>query len=256
MSWHSGGSTVRISDLDIMSDSSDRNLTMQLGDFGPLVIQPEQISEDEIARARYILFPDQIPQDKFAAALEWAAVSEAPVFCTASDLKKFEKEGFGAYRFNVLGGFRELGFERGSLRFVPARRKQSTGWRGLVEDLADAWGWSRRESFHVVVKSPDRGCFLYLATPFIEKSDWALLTEDKPKRVYASSQYGRVYWTALAERLGVTIEMVLTGDDAKLSTTAKIFGAREFPEGSRATQTQKAPKGDLAWTNADQGSGS
>lgn len=229
---------------------------MHLGDFGPLVIQPEQISEEEIARARYILFPDQIPQEKFAAALEWAAISEAPVFCTASDLKKFEQEGFGAYRFNVLGGFRELGFERGSLRFIPARRKQSAGWRGIVEDLADAWGWSRRESFHVVVKSPDRGSFLYLATPFIEKGEWSLLTEDKPKRIYASAQYGRLYWKALAERFGVTIERVLSGDEAKHSTTARIFGGREFAEGSKSKQAQKAPKGDLAWKNADQGSGS
>ncbi|MEO5669008.1 MAG: hypothetical protein ABIR96_13185 [Bdellovibrionota bacterium] len=233
-----------------MSDSPDRNLALQLGDFGPLVIQPGEISEHEIARARYILFPDQIPVEKFTAALEWAAVSESPVFCTAADLKRFEKEGFGAYRFNVLGGFRELGFERGALRFIPARRKHASGWRGLIEDLSDAWGWTRRESFHVVVKSRDKSV-LYLATPFIEKGEWAMLCEDKPTKIYASAHFGRVYWTALAERFGATIEFVLSGEEKRSSTTAKIFGARGFPNTAASPIRQVAPKGDLSWQPID-----
>jgi len=238
-----------------MSDSPDRNLVLQLGDFGPLVIQPEQIAEDEIARARYIVFPDRIPEERFAAALEWASVSEAPVFCTAGDLRRFEKEGFGAYRFNILGGFRELGFESGALRFVPARHKHSTGWRGLVEDLADAWGWSRRECFHVIAKAPGRGTVLYLATPFVEKSEWAMLCEDKPTRIVGSSHYGRVYWTALAERIGVTIELVVSSDEARSGATTKIFGARSFPSTGNAL-AQTAPKGEVSWQSAEPESGS
>jgi hypothetical protein len=241
-----------------MSDSSDRNLTLNLGDFGPLVIQPEEASEDHIGRARFIVFPDRIPEEKFSVALEWAAVSEAPVFCTAGDLKRFEKEGFGAYRFNVLGGFRELGFEKGALRFIPARQKHSTGWKGLLEDLADMWGWTRREAFHVIMKSPGKGAILYLATPFIDKSEWPLLTEDKPSRIVGSSHFGRIYWMALSSRVGVDIEIV-ANEELEGGTTAKIFGGSEFPAGKAAT-TQKAPEetatGDLLWESADQRSGS
>jgi hypothetical protein len=240
-----------------MSDSPNRNLALQLGDFGPLVIQPEDANDDEIGRARYILFPDKIPQEKFAAALEWASVSESPVFCTSADLKRFEDEGFGAYRFNALGGFRELGFERGTLRFVPARRKQGKGWLGLVEDLADAWGWSRREAYHVIIKAPGKRTILYLTTPFVNKTEWAVLCEDKPERIIGSAQFGRLYWTALAERIGANIEIPAMGSESRGSTTTKIFGLRgASSDAGRRRPTQKAPKGGPAWNKIDQESGS
>ncbi len=242
-----------------MSDSPSRNLTLQLGDFGPLVVQPEEASEDEIGRARYVIFPDRIPDEAFAAALDWAAMSQAPIFCTAHDLKRFEQEGFGAYRFNALGGFRELGFEAGSLRFIPARRKQASGLRGVWEDLSDAWGWSRRESFHVAMRSPSEGSTLYLATPFVDKGDWAMLTEDKPQRIFGSPLFGRLYWTALAEKLGVNIE-ILEKDENSVSAFSKIFGVRDdagssVPRKSNVVN-QGAPRRASSWKSAGPGSGS
>jgi hypothetical protein len=242
-----------------MSDSPSRNLSIQLGNFGPLAIQPTEIHEDEMARAQCILFPTPIPAEHFSKALEWAASSQAPIFCTASDLKRFEQEGFGAYRFHMLGGFRELGFSEGSLKFVPARQKNSLGWRGLMEDLADAWGWSRREAFHVIVRNPELSSVLYLATPFIDKTDWSLLCEDGPAKVLGNPQYGSIYWTALAEKLGVEIEVLVSPEDAHAHAARKIFGSAQDFAQARASQNAPAEEmqeDDVQWKNAEKGSGS
>src|SRR5690606_39109531 len=121
--------------------------------FGPITFQPDEFSEGEVHRSRYLVFPDRIPDASFDVAVEWAAHSEAPIFCTAHDMRRFVKEGFGAYRFNTLGGFREIGFEGGSLKFVPARPKASKGLGGWLRELGDAWGLISRESYHVIAKS-------------------------------------------------------------------------------------------------------
>jgi len=205
-----------------MPDDPSRNLTLSLGSFGPITFQPDEFSEDELHRSRYLVFPDRISEKAFDVAVEWAAHSESPIFCTAHDVRRFVKEGFGAYRFNTLGGFREIGFEKGSLKFVPARTRTVTGLRGWLKDLGDAWGLISRESYHVIAK-PERGeSHLYLSSPYIDLGEWKVLSEDRPTRIYGSPEYPSFYWLALSEKLGTDIRFFARVDNST-GATQKIF---------------------------------
>jgi hypothetical protein len=205
-----------------MPDDPSRNLTLSLGGFGPISLQPDEFNEEELQRARYIVFPHAISEEKFGVAVEWASHSQAPIFCTAQDLRRFVREGFGAYRFNTLGGFREIGFEKGSLKFVPARPPRSEGVKGFLRELADAWGIFSRDSFHVVAKASKGESLLYLSNPFIDRSEWRILSEDTPQRIYGNPLYPAFYWLALSEKLGADVQF-FAREDTMVGTTHKIF---------------------------------
>jgi hypothetical protein len=205
-----------------MPDDPSRNLILSLGSFGPLCLQPDEINEEELQRARYVVFAEPIADEKFAVAVEWAAHSQAPIFCTQSDLKRFVREGFGAYRFNTLGGFREVGFEEGSLKFIPARPPRANGLRGILRELADVWGLTARNAFHVVAKSKRGETLLYLNNPFMDRSEWSLLKEDAPRRVYGNPRYPAFYWLALSEKLGTNVEF-FARVDSMAGAARKIF---------------------------------
>jgi hypothetical protein len=241
-----------------MSEPPSRNLTLQLGDFVPLLSSLKKLLKKRLHVRSTCCFLTRFRRRIFRrhSTGRWIPGSH---ILHLSDLKRFEKEGFGAYRFHSLGGFRELGFEKGALRFVPARRKHSAGWRGFYEDLADAWGWSRRESFHVTLKSSGRGTVLYLASPFVDRGDWSMLCEDKPARVVGSPHFGRVYWTALAERLGVNIDILSEERESSGSTTTKIFGVRTHQNSDSLFNDSNGADlkgGPNPWENMERGSGS
>lgn len=230
-----------------MSDIPSRNLTLSLDSFGPITIQPDEYSEDEVHRSKYIIFPDQIHASEFEAAVDWATHSEAPIFCTQRELKNFEREGFGAYRFNVLRDYQEIGFENGSLKFVPAFIKQQSGFKQWLRELGDAMGIISRKTFHVIAKSNNGKSQLYLSSPYISKSEWSVLIEEKPDKIFGSPRYPAFYWLALSEKLGSDIQFY--------ARTESFAGAAQkiFPDSDGHT-SHKVLK-NIVWVPLERGSG-
>ncbi len=180
-------------------------LILDCGRFGRVAIQPSQAEESLIKDVQYVIFPHRIPEPEFAAAIEWASSSEAPIFITPADLRRFEAEGFGAYRFHLLDGFREIGFAEGKIKFVPASKNKKSGLWGVAMDLAQAWNLGKKEEYHVVIRPKQEEPTLYLAASNLERGEWALLSEDAPQRILGSRFATQNEWIALSELLGCEI---------------------------------------------------
>ncbi len=167
----------------------------------------------------YVIFPQRIPEPEFDAAVEWAASSAATIFVTPPDLKRFEAEGFGAYRFHLLEGFREIGFSDGKIKFVPSSKKRQGGFWGAALELANSWNFLKKEEFHVVVKPNDGDAILYLCSSSLDRAEWALLREDNPASIFGSRLLAQNHWIALSEILG---HEILVDENSKISDRKEL----------------------------------
>jgi hypothetical protein len=218
-------------------DPHSSNLILTPPSFGPLLFNPQGSPSDEARTdVGFILCTEAIPKKNLGVAIEWAASTEAPFFCSPSDADRLEREGFGAYRFQRIQSYRELGFQGGSLIFHPASGPRPKGFRGILRDLGDALGWGKRSAFHVVVK-PMRGeTTLYLSTPYVDSLEWQLLTDSKPKLVIGSASYPVEAWWGLSERFGYSIVRADT-----LTSAPGQGDASENAEASQAWLSKVSP---------------
>lgn len=228
------------------AQKTNTNLTLNCGPFGLLAVQPVTSEAEQMHDVQFVVFPHRIPSTEFAAAVEWASSSEAPIFITPQDLNRFQKEGFGSYRFHLLEGFREIGFSKGKIKFIPAAKKRMQGFWGFAMDLADAWRLTKRDEFHVVIKPESGDPILYLASPFLDKTEWALLTEDEPRTIVGSRFFSNEYWIALSEKLGIDIE---------INSGAKPYGWRSeisaALSGKRVLSKGASVPGKKIWNKKD-----
>jgi hypothetical protein len=187
-------------------DPHSSNLILTTASFGPLLINPQRAPTDETRfEPAFVLCTEPISRKNLGTAIEWAASTEAPFFCTPRDADRMEREGFGSYRFQRINGFREIGFQGGSLIFHPAKGPRPQGLKGFLRDFKDAFGWTKKDAFHVVVR-PIRGdASLFLSTPHVDSLEWQLLMESKPKLIIGSNSYPQEAWWALSERYGYSI---------------------------------------------------
>lgn len=199
---------------------SHRNLTFNCGKLGLVAIQPTSADEQVMHEVAHVIFPQRIPEPDFEAAVEWAASSEATIFITPPDLKRFEAEGFGAYRFHLLEGFREIGFSEGKIKFIPSSRRRPGGFWGVALELANSWNFLKKEEFHVVLKPSDADAILYLCSASLDRAEWALLREDRPAAIVGSRLLAQNHWIALSEIIGQKIEV---------DSQSKISDRKELP---------------------------
>lgn len=187
-----------------------------------VLVQPTCFDEELCTKAKCLVYPQPIKAQDFDVACEWASSSEAPMFIVEEDLHRFEAEGFGAYRFQLLREAREVGFSFASLRFFRARSRRYPGVRGVLQDWVENWGYKGPSHYHVVVRTNSEST-MYLASPFLNDSEWALLQAEGAEVYRGSHQFDRELWEALSDRfaqkVGESIAPNLADDPALAKKT-------------------------------------
>jgi hypothetical protein len=154
--------------------------------MGQLVLQPSSIDPRLLSEASLVIFPLRIERKGLSTIVEWAAATQVPIFCRAQDIPTLEEEGFGAYRFLKLEGYREVDFQGGTIEFFPARRRKEGGLKGRLASLADFFGWSPKPNgFHVRIRPKNERPVLFLASPEVDSVEWTLLIRDNPSSIVA-----------------------------------------------------------------------
>ena len=169
--------------------------------MGQIVIQPVTVETADLERAALVLFPHRIHKNEFNVAVEWAAGTQTPIFCHQAEVSKFEAEGFGAYRFHRLDGYKEIDFQGGAVEFFPAKRKRQTGVKGNFFELGERLGLVRTPSYHVLIRPKNERPVLYLSSAHIDISEWALLSKSNPSHVVGSSLVTKHEWHSLSTQL-------------------------------------------------------
>lgn len=165
-----------------------------------VLVQPCFFSDELCTNAKCLIFPQPIKAKNFDAACEWASSSEAPMFIVEEDLPRFEVEGFGAYRFQIIKEASEVGFGFAHLKFFRARSQRHLGVRGVIQDWVENIGYKGPSHFHVSVRAGSEST-MYLASPFLHEFEWSLLLAEQSRAFRGSHQFERSLWDALALRL-------------------------------------------------------
>jgi len=154
--------------------------------MGQIVFQPSSADPHLLAETSLAVFPTEIERKNLHAVVEWAAATQIPIFCRALDIPSLEKEGFGAYRFLKLEGYREVDFQGGTIEFFPARRRQAKNFSGYLRSVGEFFGWSPKpQGFHVRLRPKNEHPILVLASAEIDSVEWTLLTRENPSQIVA-----------------------------------------------------------------------
>lgn len=201
--------------------------------LGLIVIQPTTLYIEESERANLLLFPQKISQESLLVGVEWAASTQTPIFCLPTDVTKFEEEGFGAYRFHKIDGYREVDFQGGSIEFFPARRRRLKGIKGLSQEMAEFMGWAPHPGYHVVIRPQGEASVLYLASTVVDNSEWKTLTQTNPQTIIGAEAHSKSEWhtfsTSVKRRIYWAAEFSHIKTQASGSTEQAPLLQRENP---------------------------
>lgn len=190
-----------------MSEYRKNLLKIQSPSMGQLVIQPSVADFDEIQDTKLVLFPYRIDMKMIDIVAEWAVTSQCPIFCHEQDIPLLEREGFGAYRFHKLGGYKNIDFQGGSIELFPAKDiPRVRSFFKPVRDMAESfWPSKKIYSYHTLVKPLGEKAVLLLSSPHVDPMEWPVLMRSKPELIVLSSEFPREQWQALAERYKIEL---------------------------------------------------
>ncbi len=183
MTWLRGvvGPTISII---YMSESPVRNLTLFSKGMGQIILQPQTAPIEEIEQASLVLFPLSMSQEGLAAAVEWAGSSQTPIFCLSKDIQKLVGEGFGAYRFHKLDGYREIDFQGGTLEFFPTVVAKNPGIGGFFKEVLEWLGFFKPQSFHLLVRPLGEKPLLFLASAHLDPVQISIFKASNPEKYF------------------------------------------------------------------------
>lgn len=207
------------------ADTSIRNFSIVSPSMGLLVIQPVTIDPVDLESSSLVVFPHRVDAATFNVGVEWAAGTQTPIFCIPADIERFEKEGFGAYRFHKLDGYREVDYQGGAVEFFPAKKRRLKGIKGWTQEVGDWLGISTSPGYHVLIKPKGEHPILYLASTFIDPSEWTALIQSNPSLIVGSPLFTSSEWHAFSTL--VKRRVTPAADLSKVPTVSKGNG----PEG-------------------------
>jgi len=206
-----------------MSGNQNPHCFIQSSALGAIVVQPSKLLANELREVALVVFPYPLSEDEFATAVEWAASTQTPIFCLPSEIKKFEVEGFGTYRFHKIDGYREFDFQGGTIEFFPARRRRLKGIKGLTQEMAEFMGWTNNPGYHVFVRPKLETPVLFLTNNVIDTSEWKSMTKVDPSFVVGSLQISEPEWKNFSKFVK---REILTVQKSPVVKTQKIESAQ------------------------------
>lgn len=202
--------------------------------MGRIFIQPAFAFSEDIEASSLVIYPHRIEDSAIPASVEWAAGSQTPIFCHEEDIETLVSQGFGAYRFHGLSGYKEIGFQGGSVEFYPARRRRAAGLKGSMVEFGELFGLLRVPAYHVLLRSRGEQPVLFLGSSQIDGVEWQVLTRSLPSLVVGSAEVPDAEWEALAQKFGTKIvkarEISEVVPDAATPATGRKESEREWPE--------------------------
>ncbi len=193
--------------------------------MGKILLQPGHTPQNGAEELDIILFPRRL-KDKVEAdtILEWAFLSNAPVYCHKSDVKSIEQSIVGSNRYlNSVDGYKEIHFQNGSIEFYPAKRSRPKQFlKALLADFAEVMGWLQTQAYHVLVRPVGESAVLFLNTPEIDDVDWSLFERSKPDFIIGSADHSKREWKTLSKKLG-GIEILWAPEVAFVQTNLEGF---------------------------------
>lgn len=184
-----------------------KNLSIESPSMGRLLIQPARFpTEDEVKseelRPSMLIYPRRMSEGEIEAATEWAASTKLPIFCHAKDIPRLMDEGFGAYRFNKLDGYKEIYFRGGVIEFYPAHRQPRPGFKGLMQEAGEFFRVLPTQHYHVLLRPQRESPVLHLASSRIDTVEWQVLSRARPAFVIGSPEVSRQDWQVFSLRCG------------------------------------------------------
>lgn len=173
--------------------------------MGDIFIQPETCEPDELAAAALAVYPHRLQSEDLSSIVEWAAGTQTPIFCHERDIPALEGQGFGAYRFHGISGYKEVGFQGGALEFYPARRQKRGWWANLVTEFMEAFRFLSAPTYHVLLRPRNEGSVLYLTSTSLDSVEWRVLTKSRPTLIIGSATVSNEAWDAFSQRFGVKV---------------------------------------------------
>lgn len=174
--------------------------------LGPVYLDPPlPVESDDLFRTGFVIYADRLKQAWISGAVEWAAGSQAPIFCHERDVSLLAEQGFGTYRFHGVSGYREMGFQGGVVEFYPARRKKTGGLGGVWTEFLELFGFLKAPAYHVLVRPRHETTVLYLSSPEVDAVEWKVFSRAKPGLVVGAPTTDASVWKALSAKLGVSI---------------------------------------------------
>jgi hypothetical protein len=190
-----------------MSEHSPGFLTVKSVSMGIIIVQPETAPAEIIEQASLVVFPFRMNEKNKLAAIEWAALSQTPIFCHSTDIPALVAEGFGAYRFHKLDGFREVDFQGGAIDFFPARRPKSRNLKGFVLEIFEWMGLIKAPSFHFAVRPKNEQPILFLGGGEFEATEWNVISKGLYEKVVGlNHSKTQPAWDLVSKNLGIKIE--------------------------------------------------
>lgn len=186
-------------------EEGGKSLRIVTQGLGTLLIQPSTATAHDLERAALVIYPHRISAAQLAVAVEWAAASQCPIFCHEKDIDKMVKQGFGAYRFHGISGYREIAFQSGTLDLFPAKRERASGIKGRFLEFSETFGFLRAPSFHVMIHSRGEASILYLSSPNVDAVEWKVLSRRHPAKIVGAAQYSPEVWRDFGKRHNVTV---------------------------------------------------
>jgi hypothetical protein len=191
-----------------MSEQLSGILIVQSDTMGQIAIQPSVVTPELIEKSSLVIFPMRMNSQNRAAAVEWAATSQTPIFCHSEDIPSLVQEGFGTYRFHKLEGFKEIDFQGGAIDFFPAQRPKSKGFKSLFTELFERLGFLKSSSFHFSIRPKMENSVLFLTGKDFQETEWRVMTKGGFEKIYACG-FAPISWglESLSKYLGTTVEM-------------------------------------------------
>ena len=186
-------------------DQSDKSFKIVTPGLGTLCIQPESATQPEIERTSLVIYPHKISEEQMPMAVEWAAASQCPIFCHSQDIQKLVKQGFGAYRFHGIMGYKEIAFEGGTIEMFPAKREKKSGIKGRFLEFSETFGFLKAPSFHVLVRPRGEEAILYLSSVNIDSLEWKVLTRRNPGKVIGTALISPESWKRFGDKVRCSI---------------------------------------------------
>ena len=173
--------------------------------MGQIVIQPKKADREAMYQAQVVLCPLKQSAQDFDAIVEIASATQVPIFCHASDIPKLKEEGFGAYRFHKLEGYREVDFQGGAVEFFPAKKKVVGALASFFQEAGELLGFTKPYAYHVMIRPVNEKSILYLASSQLDSADIAVFKKLAPSIVVGSCESTRESWKVIGEQLNQNI---------------------------------------------------
>ena len=190
--------------------------------MGEILIHPADRPVEGAPDPAFIVYPSSIGHQPLETIVDWAAATQSPIFCLPQDIPDLVDEGFSSYRFHRLDGFREVGFQNGSIEFYPARPPATGVFSQLIRDVAGAAGLAKPNAFHVLVRPRRETAVLYLASPKIDRFEWATLMRSRPGIILGSPNFPAHIWKEFSLMFGVVVRTGLDLRNVATTNTPSI----------------------------------